>query len=78
MRYHRAMRPIPPNTATIEVDCLRLVDEACHVCALDADGEMLSLLESIEGEDAADKAHELAERLSRETSLPIKVRHDRD
>ncbi|MCW2220276.1 hypothetical protein M2232_003808 [Bradyrhizobium japonicum] len=36
---------------------------------------MLDLLESFEGEDSADKAHALAERLSRETGLPLKVRH---
>lgn len=55
---------------------LRLVDEACHVCVLDADG--LDLLESFDGQGASDKARALAERLSRETGLPLKVRYERD
>lgn len=41
-----------PEARTVEVDCLRLVDEAFHICALDADGELLDLLESFEGKDS--------------------------
>ncbi|MBR0916500.1 hypothetical protein [Bradyrhizobium japonicum] len=77
-RYLGANDANAQEARTIEVARLRLVDEACHVCALDADGAMLDLLESFEGKDSADKAHALTARLSREAGLPVRVAHGYD
>lgn len=69
------MRQITPDAATIEVDYTHAPDE-CHVCTLDADGEFLDIIETFEGEDGGNKAHNLGRQLATKHGLAFSERHE--
>jgi hypothetical protein len=62
----------PPRRCTIELDISEAPD-AGHVCTLGVTGGFIDLIHSCED---GDKTVEFAEKISRETGLPLTKRYD--
>ena len=71
LKYHAVMTTISPEARALQLD-VSDAPHQWHLITLDADGELIDLLEHFTN---SDEAHAAAERLARECGLPYSLCH---